>query len=126
MNAYSKDLRLRALVAADRGMPRSEVAEVFGIFSMPTMIKRCLKRRRETGEVKLRPTPGPQARKWEALRELLPSRLARNPDLILAEHYELFEEEGRVGVFSATMSRVFERLRRPLLLVGAELDEEER
>ena len=65
-------------------------------------------------------------RKWEALRELLPSRLARNPDLILAEHYELFEEEGRVGVFSATMSRVFERLRRPLLLVGAELDEEER
>lgn len=126
MNAYFKDLRLRALVAADRGMPRSEVAKVFGNFSMPT-IKRCLKRRRETGEVKLRPTPGPQARKWEALREeLLPSRLARNPDLILAEHYELFEEEGGVGVFSATMSRVFGRLRRPLLLVGAELDEEER
>jgi transposase len=53
MKPYSKDLRLKVLAAVDRGMPRTEVAEVFGV-SLPT-IKRWLKRRRETGEVGARP-----------------------------------------------------------------------
>src|SRR4051812_35251711 len=39
MKLYSKDLRLKVLEALDRGMPRREVAKIFGI-SMPT-IKRA-------------------------------------------------------------------------------------
>jgi hypothetical protein len=31
MKPYSKDLRLRVLAAVDRGMPREEVAETFGL-----------------------------------------------------------------------------------------------
>jgi transposase len=49
MKPYSKDLRLRVLAAVDRGMPRPEVAEVFGV-SIPS-IKRWLNRRSETGDV---------------------------------------------------------------------------
>jgi transposase len=40
MNAYSKDLRLKTLAAIDRGIPRREVAELFGV-SLST-IKRCI------------------------------------------------------------------------------------
>ena len=35
MRAYSKDLRLKVLAAADRGMPRKERARVFGVSSRP-------------------------------------------------------------------------------------------
>ena len=31
MNAYSKDLRIKALGALDRGMPRKEAASIFGV-----------------------------------------------------------------------------------------------
>ncbi len=60
--------------AVDRGVLRKEIAEVFGV-SMPT-IKRWLKRRRETGEVKLKPILGPPARKGVTLEEALPAQLA--------------------------------------------------
>jgi putative transposase len=56
MNAYSKDLRLKVLSAIDRGIPRREVAELFGI-SLST-IKRWLKRRRQTGDVNIHKIPG--------------------------------------------------------------------
>src|SRR5215216_3965740 len=98
MKPYSKDLRLRVLAAVDRGMPRIEIAQVFGV-SVPT-IRRYLRLRRETGDVEPKPVPGPPAR--------------ANPDLTLAEHCELFEEEHGVWVSTATMSRAFERLGLPL------------
>ncbi len=79
MKPYSKDLRLKVLEAVDRGMPRAEVAEVFGV-SMPT-IKRWLKRRRETGEVDPKPNPGPPATKGVALEQALPAQLDANPRL---------------------------------------------
>ena len=49
MNAYSKDLRLKALAAIDRGIPRKEVQDLFGVSR--STIKRWLKRRRLTGDV---------------------------------------------------------------------------
>ena len=45
MDIYSKDLRIRALAAVDRGIPRREVVEVFSISL--TTLKRWLKMRRE-------------------------------------------------------------------------------
>ena len=96
------------LDALDRGMPRGEVAKIFGI-SLPS-IKRWLKRRRETGEVGAKVPSGPPAIKGEMLEEWLPGHLRRNPDLTLEEHCETFEEECGVKVSTATMSRRISRL----------------
>lgn len=61
MKPYSKDLRLKVLAVVDRGIPRKEVARVFGV-SEPT-IRRYLRLRQETGEVQPTDTgtPGAQA-----------------------------------------------------------------
>ncbi len=112
MKPYSKDLRLKVLAAVDRGMPRKEVARVFGV-SEPT-IRRYLRLRRETGDVEPKPVPGPPARKRGALEERLPAQVRLNPDLTLTEHCELFEEEHGMEVSTATMSRALKRLGLPL------------
>ena len=78
MNAYSKDLRLKVLSAIDRGIPRKEVADLFGV-SLST-IKRWLNRRRQTGGVETMKIPGRPSVKGEALRQWLPSELNSNPD----------------------------------------------
>jgi transposase len=108
MRAYSKDLRVKVLDAVDRGMPRAEVARIFGI-SLPS-IKRWLKRRRETGEVSAKVPSGPPAIKGAMLEEWLPDHLRSNPDLTLEEHCETFEEDFGVKVSTATMSRSISRL----------------
>jgi transposase len=112
MKPYSKDLRLKGLKALDRGMPRTEVARIFGV-SMPT-IKRWLKLRRETGEVAAKPSPGPPARKGALLEQALPSQLRANPDFTLEEHRELFEETYGISVSTSSISRAFKRLGLPL------------
>jgi transposase-like protein len=45
MDIYSKDLRIRALAAVDRGIPRREVVKIFSISL--TTLKRWIKMRRE-------------------------------------------------------------------------------
>jgi transposase len=108
MNAYSKDPRLRVLAAVDRGIPRKEVIELFGVSR--STIKRWLKRRRQTGDVRTYKIPGRPSVKGEALKVWLPSHLERNPDLTLKEHREAFEDESGVEVSEATMSRNIRRL----------------
>jgi transposase len=108
MNAYSKDLRLKTLAAIDRGIPRVEVCELFGI-SLST-IKRWLQRRRQTGGVQTMKIPGRPSVKGRALREWLPGQLEANPDLTLKEHCEAFEDETGAEVSEATMSRNIARL----------------
>src|ERR687894_1450765 len=103
MNAYSKDLRLKALAAIDRGVPRKEVQDLFGLSR--STIKRWLKRRRLTGDVAIHKIPGRPSVKGEALREWLPAQLKRNSALTLREHCEAFEDEMGVRVSEATMSR---------------------
>jgi transposase len=108
MNAYSKDLRLKVLCAIDRGIPRKEVSELFGV-SLST-IKRWLKRRRLTGDVTIHLIPGRPSVKGKALRQWLPEQLKSNPDLTLAEHCEAFLDESGMEVSEATMSRNIRRL----------------
>ncbi|MDQ4063666.1 MAG: helix-turn-helix domain-containing protein [Actinomycetota bacterium] len=108
MGSYSKDLRLKVLGAVDRGVPRKEVAEVFGV--SPATIKRWLKLRRETGGVEAKPIPGRPPLKGAALRGWLPEHLEDNPDLTLDEHREAFEEARGVRVSTATVSRGIARL----------------
>lgn len=108
MNAYSKDLRLKTLATIDRGIPRKEVCELFGISR--STIKRWLGRRRLTGDVDIHKIPGRLSVKGKALREWLPTHLKLNPDLTLKEHCETFEDESGVEVSEATMSRNISRL----------------
>jgi transposase len=108
MNAYPKDPRLRVLAAVDRGIPRKDVADLFGV-SLSTM-KRWLKRRRRTGDVDTHKIPGRPSVKGKALRRWLPEHLRANPDLTLAEHREAFEDESGTKVSEATMSRAIARL----------------
>jgi len=108
MNAYSKDLRLKTLAAIDRGIPRMEVSDLFGVSR--STIKRWLKRRRHTGGVETMKIPGRPSVKGRALREWLPRQLEANPDLTLREHCEAFEDETGIEVSEATMSRNIERL----------------
>ena|SRR3712207_500678 len=108
MNAYSKDLRLKVLAAIDRGIPRREVAELFGV-SLST-IKRWLKRRRQTGDVNIHNIPGRPSVKGAALRQWLPEQLKSNPELTLREHCEAFFDETALEVSEATMSRNIARL----------------
>ena len=109
MNAYSKDLRLKALRALDRGVPRRVVQNLFVGISRST-IKRWLKTvRRLTGDVAVHEIPGRPSVKGEALREWLPAHLKSNPDLTLKEHCETFEDETGVAVSEATMSRNIRR-----------------
>jgi transposase len=108
MNAYSKDLRLKVLSAIDRGIPRKEVADLFGV-SLST-IKRWIKRRRLTGDVNTYKIPGRPSVKGKVLRQWLPEHLKANPDLSLKEHCEAFEDESGIEVSEATMSRNIRRL----------------
>lgn len=107
MKAYSEDLRRRVVAAVDGGMPRSEVARVFGI-SRATLT-RYLQLRRQTGAVAPRPRHGPPPIKTAPLAAALPARLAAQPDATLEEVRTWYEETAGVRVSLATISRVISR-----------------
>ena len=110
LNAYSKDLRIKALGALDRGMPRKEAASTFGV-SLATL-KRWLKRRREGEDIAPKPSPGrtPRVLATPEQRRALWEQLEANHDATLARHCELWEDETGVAVSVATMSRAVRRL----------------
>ncbi len=110
MNAYSKDLRLRVLAAVDRGTAYGEVSRLFGV-SLAT-IGRYARRRRETGEVAPRPSPGRPPRICESAEErrALWLQLEESPEATLEEHRRLWEKRGGARVSVATMSRAIRRL----------------
>ena len=110
MNAYSLDLRLKVLDAIDRGIPRREVVRTFGI-SMPT-IERYLRRRRRTGELAPKPSPGrtPSILATSEERRALWKQLEENDEATLRRHCELWEERQGARVSVSTMSRAVRRL----------------
>ncbi len=96
MNAYSLDLRLKVLDAVDRGIPRREVVRTFGV-SMPT-IERYLRRRRRTGGVDPKPSPGrtPSICATSEERRALWKQLEENHAATLERHCELWEQQRKV------------------------------
>jgi transposase len=109
MNAYSKDLRLRVLDAVDRGLPREEVSELFGISR--STIKRWVRRRREGEDLEPKRSTGRRRRILSSAEErrALWEQLQENDEATLERHCELWEERGGVRVSLATMSRAIRR-----------------
>ncbi|MDP8926739.1 MAG: helix-turn-helix domain-containing protein [Actinomycetota bacterium] len=68
---------MKTLAAIDRGIPRKEVAQLFGVSR--STIKRWLKRRRQTGGVETMKIPGRPAVKGKALRQWLPETAEVQP-----------------------------------------------
>jgi len=105
MGIYSKDLRVRAVAAVYRGVPRTEVIETFSIFL--TTLKRWLRMSREGKDLspgvstgrkrRILATPEEKKALWEQLQE--------NDDATLKRHCEMWEEKRGVRVSVATMSR---------------------
>src|SRR5215211_2305780 len=105
MGIYSKDLRVRAVAAVYRGVPRTEVIETFSIFL--TTLKRWLRMSREGKDLspgvstgrkrRILATPEEKKALWEQLEE--------NDDATLERHCEMWEEQRGVRVSVATMSR---------------------
>jgi transposase len=110
MNAYSLDLRLKVLDAVDRGIPRREVVRIFGV-SMPTL-ERYLRRRRQSGDLAPRPSPGrtPSICASVEERRALWKQLEENDEATLERHCELWEERRGARVSVATMSRAVRKL----------------
>lgn len=110
MNAYSKDLRLRVLAAVDRGERREEIVRLFGV-SVAT-IGRWLRRRKDTGEVAPRSSPGrtPSILRSAQERDALWQQLEASPEATLEEHRQAWERERGVQISVATMSRAIRRL----------------
>jgi transposase len=105
MDIYSKDLRIRALAAVDRGIPRKEVVEVFSISL--TTLKRWLKMRREGKDLSPGVSTGRRRRILSTPEEerLLWSQLEENDDATLERHCELWEHKRGVRVSISAMSR---------------------
>ena len=97
MGIYSKDLRVRAVAAVGRGVPRREVVETFSISL--TTLKRWLRMSREGNDLS---SPGVSTgRKRRILatseeeKKALWEQLQENDDATLERHCEMWEEERR-------------------------------
>ena len=105
MDIYSKDLRIRALAAVDRGIPRREVVEIFSISL--TTLKRWLKMSREGKDLSPGVSTGRRRRILATPEEnkALWKQLEENDDATLERHCELWEQERGVRVSISAMSR---------------------
>ena len=106
---------------------RAEIIKTFEV-SRAT-VKRYLKLRRETGEVKPKVIPGRPAKKGAALLAGLQSQLDTSPDATLEEHCRIWETTHSIRVSSATMSRAIQCLnwtRKKKTLRASEQKEEDR
>src|SRR5215210_7755713 len=93
MEIYSKDLRIRAVAAVDRGIPRREVVEIFSISL--TTLKRWLKMSREGKDLSPGISTGRRRRILSTPQEqrLLWDQLEENDDATLERHCELWEQK---------------------------------
>jgi transposase len=105
MQIYSKDLRIRAVDAVERGIPRKEVVEIFSVSL--TTLKRWLKMRREGKDLSPGLSTGRKRRILATLEEnkLLWEQLEENDDATLERHCELWEQKTGVRVSISAMSR---------------------
>ena len=105
MGIYSKELRVRAVDAVERGIPRKDVVETFSISL--TTLKRWLRKRRDGEDLSPGTSTGRKRRILATLEEEqgLWQQLEENEDATLERHCELWEAERGVRVSPSAMSR---------------------
>jgi transposase len=105
MQIYSKDLRVRAVAAVERGIPRREVVETFSVSL--TTLKRWLRMSREGKDLSPGFSTGRRRRILATTEEkrALWKQLEENDDATLERHCELWEEKTGVRVSISAMSR---------------------
>ena len=105
MDIYSKDLRIRALAAVEKGIPRREVVEIFAISL--TTLKRWIKLRRVGKDLSPGLSTGRKRRILATLEQkrLLWEQLEENDEATLERHCQLWEQKTGVRVSISAMSR---------------------
>ncbi len=105
MGIYSKELRVRAVEAVERGIPRKDVVETFSISL--TTLKRWLRKRREGKDLSPGTSTGRRRRILATLEEkkALWEQLEENDDATLERHCEMWEHKRGVRVSVSAMSR---------------------
>lgn len=105
MGIYSKDLRVRAVDAVERGIPRKDVVETFSISL--TTLKRWLRKRRAGEDLSPGISTGRKRRILATPKEkrALWRQLEENDDATLERHCQMWEEKTGVGVSISAMSR---------------------
>ncbi len=109
MGIYSKELRIRAVDAVERGIPRKDVVETFSISL--TTLKRWLRKRRDGEDLSPGTSTGRKRRILATLEEkqALWQQLEENDDATLERHCELWEHKTGVAVSVSTMSRAIRK-----------------
>ena len=105
MGIYSKDLRVRAVEAVEKGIPRRDVVEIFSISL--TTLKRWLRKRREGQDLSAGTSTGRKRRILADQEEqsLLWEQLEENDDATLERHCEMWEAKRGIRVSRSAMSR---------------------
>jgi transposase len=108
MKAYSVDLRTRLVRAVEQGLPKPQVAQVFGV-SLRT-INRYLRQQQETGTLTPKPIPGRPRAIAGAQQAALTAQVQAHPDATLEEHCGTWMQTQGQRVSVATMGRALRRL----------------
>jgi transposase len=105
MGIYLKELRIRAVDAVERGIPRKEVVQTFSISL--TTLKRWLRKKRDGEDLSPGTSTGRKRRilATQEERRALWEQLEANDDATLERHCELWEEKSGVRVSVSAMSR---------------------
>jgi transposase len=97
MRAYSMDLRVRVLGAAEAGETTAELADRFAV--SPAWVRRLRQRHRASGEIAPRKAKDPRVPKLRTHLPRVRELLAATPDLTLAE----LRDELKVAVALSTL-----------------------
>jgi transposase len=112
MTTYPAVFRERALALLDSGRSLGEVADLLGVGT--ATLKRWRRRRRETGSVAPRTSPGRRPRIGPYHRAALRAQGRARPDATPAEHGDAWAATNGDRVSPATMCRTLQRLGLPL------------
>ena len=107
MKPRSVDLREQVCRARDAGMPRTEVARLFGVSE--SSVTRWHRDWRAGRALAPKPRPGRPPRIARAEHPALAALVAADPDATLAMHGATWEAAHGVAVSAATMGRALRR-----------------
>jgi transposase len=108
MQGYSVDLRQRVLAAVERGMPRQDIVQTFGV-SLGT-IKRLVAKQRHGDTLVPRTPTGPPATISLDQYPTLQAQLAAHADATLAQHADLWNAAQGTTLSQWTLGRAIRRL----------------